>query len=443
VPRAAEISVDARVVVFAFLMSAAAGLLAGLAPARQMSRLDVVRGLRDGSRTVAGGARASRNSLVIGQLALSVVLLTAAGLTIRTLDELHHVDLGFAPERILTVRVSPRDRPEAFVAALLARVRALPDVVMAGAVSNAPMTAGNLSLHVFPVGEALILPTESIQVDWRIVTDGYFGAMETPVVAGRDFTTRDDDDAPKVIVVNQVLARRLWGERDPIGRLVDLGGGGGEPAMVVGLVRDMRQHNPAVPATPTYYVSAARGVWGGMTFAVRIAPGVDDPMALVPRIREAVAGLDPSLPVFAVDTMESLVTRQLAPQRLTASVLTGFGALALVLAVLGIYGVMAFTTRQRTRDAAIRLALGAPRWHVIGPLVREGSLLVVGGVAAGLMAALPLAHLMRSQLSYVSPADPLTFSVAVGILAASGLSACYLPARRASRVNPLEALRGE
>jgi len=442
-PRAAEIAVDVRVLLFALVASTVTGILSGLTPARQMSRLDVIGGLRDGSRSVAGGANTSRNGLVIAQLALSVVLLTAAGLTIRTLDRLQHVDLGFAPERILTMRVAPRERPEAFVTALLERVRALPGVAMAGAVSSAPMSPGNFSLHVFPIGEARIAPTESVQADWRIVSDGYFSTMDTPLLAGRDFTPRDDDDAPKVIVVNQTLARMVWGDRDPIGRQLDLGGGGGDPATVVGLIGDMRHHNPGIPAAPSYYVPAASGVWGAMTFALRTSPDVEDAATLVPRIRTAVAGLDGSLPLFDVEPLESLVAKQIAPQRLTASVLATFGTLALVLAVLGIYALMAFTTRQRLREAAIRLALGGTRWGVMRPFIREGAWLVSAGVAAGLVAAWSLTRLMGSQLADLSPADPLTLAAAAMTLGVAAMLACSLPAWRISRINPIDALRGE
>lgn len=440
VPRAGEVTVDIWVLAFACVVSAAAGVLAGLAPARQMARLDVIRGLSEGSRSVAAGGNRARNALVVGQLALSVILLAAAGLTIRTLGHLNQVDPGFTPSKVLTARLAPRDRPEAFFADLLTRVRAIPAVAMAGAASHVPMAPGNLSLHVFPVGDARIAATESVQADWRIVTDGYFGAMETPILAGRDFSTRDDDNAPKVIIVNQTLARLVWGERDPVGRQLDLGGGGGTPATVVGLVRDMRHHNPAVAPAATYYVPAAAGVWGAMTLVIRTDANA---ATLIPRIRAQVAALDPSLPVYDINTMDALMRQKLAPQRLVAGVLTGFGALALLLAVLGIYGVMAYSTRQRSRESAIRLALGATRRSVIWSLVREGGGLVAVGAAIGLAGAFPLTRLIGGVLTDVSPGDPLPFAAAVGVLAVAALLACYLPAHRTSRISPTETLRAD
>ena len=439
-PRAGEIAVDSWVLAFAFVVSAVTGVLAGLAPARQMARLDVTRGLRDGSRSVTASGNWARNALVIGQLALSVILLAAAGLTIRTLTHLSRVDLGFTPSQVMTARLAPRDRPEAFFTDLLARVRAIPTVAMAGAASHVPMSEGNLSLHVFPVGEARIAATESVQADWRIVTDGYFGAMETPLLAGRDFSTRDDERAPKVIIVNQTLARLVWGDRDPVGRQLDLGGGGGEPATVIGLVSDMRHHNPAVAPSPTYYVPAARGVWGAMTMVIRTDA---DAATLMPRIRDHVNALDPSLPVYDINTMDALMRQRLAPQRLTAGVLTGFGALALLLAVLGIYGVMAYSTRLRARESAIRLALGATRRNVIWSLAREGGALVAAGAVIGFAGAIPISRLMDSLLTDVSPGDPLSLAVAAGVLSAAALLACYIPARRTAHINPVQTLRGD
>lgn len=439
-PRAVEIGVDGWVLLFALVVSAMTGVLAGLAPARQMARLEVTDGLRDGSRTVTAAHPWPRNLMVIGQLALSIVLLTIAGLTVRTLTDLYAVDLGFTPERIVTAQVAPRERPEAFFTALLERVRALPEVRLAGAASSAPMTAGNFSLNVFPVGPARLALTDSIQADWRIVTDGYFGAMETPLLAGRDFTSRDDENGPKVIIVNETLARMMWGESNAVGRQLDLGGGGGDPATVVGVVRDMRHRDPGVAPSPTYYVPAASGVWGSMTLVVRTDA---DPAALIPSIKAAVASIDPSLPVYAVHTMDALVRKRLAPQRTVAGVMTTFGALALVLAVLGIYGVMSFVTRQRGRDAAIRLALGATRWRVMRPMIKEGAWLVAAGALAGVAAAVPVMRLMRSVLADIPAADPGMLAGAVVLLAAAALGACYLPARRVSRVDPVSALRGD
>jgi putative ABC transport system permease protein len=440
IPRADRIEVNVWVLLFACVVSVVAGVLAGLAPVRQALRLDVQRGIKEGAPSVTRGAGWSRNVLIVGQLAMSIVLLAGAGLTLRTLARLNTMDLGFAPGRILTMQVAAGRHPEIFFAALVERLRALPPVARIAAVSGAPMTPGNLSLNLFPVGPASIPPTESVQADWRVVTTDYFATLGTPLLAGRDFTPHDDGHAPKVIIVNQTLARRMWGDANPIGKQADLGGGGGEPATVIGLVRDVRNHNPAIPPAPTYYVSAYRGVWGPMTLVIRTNADADQ---LVPLVRSEVAALDPSLPVFDVATLDSFVRSQLAPQRLIASLLGGFSLLAVALAALGIYGVMAYAAGQRTREIALRLALGARRRDVIRPLIRDGLAMTATGIALGLAAAVPLTRLMRSVLTDVSPYDPLSFASAVGLLSVAALMACYVPARRMLRVDPVKALRGD
>ncbi len=440
VPRASQIGLDPRVLLFAFVAMATAGILAALAPARHVSRLDIQRGLHERSPAAATGTRRSRNILVVGQLALSIVLLAASGLMLRTLGHLNTVDLGFAPDRVLTAQVAPRANAEAFFATLVARVRQLPGAVGVGATSNAPMSSWNTSLHVFPVGEALLAPGESVQCDWRSVTEGYFGAMQTAILAGRDFSPRDDGNAPKVVLVNESLARAAWGDRNPLGRQLDLGGGGGEPATVIGVVRDTRAHSPADPARPTYYVSAYRGVFGPMTLVVRTTSSAE---TLLPLVRDEVRALDPSLPVFGIQTMDDAVSHQLAPQRLVAGLLSGFAVLALALAVAGIYGVMAYATGQRTNEVGIRIALGAQRRDVLVALIREGVLIVAAGVALGVVLAVPVTRSMRGLITGVDPVDPLTFAVTVAVLAAAALAACYLPARRAARVDPVTALRGD
>jgi putative ABC transport system permease protein len=440
VPRAEHIRVDGSVLVFALAVSALAGVLAGLAPARQATTLDVHRGIKEGAGSVMRGGSLTRNVLIVAQLAVSIALLASAGLAVRALTRLSTVDLGFKPHQIVTLQVAPRSNPETFVRTLLDRLRTRANVAAVAATSGAPMSFGNTSLHVFPVGPAAIGPTESVQSDWRVISDGYFNAMETPLIAGRDFTPHDDGRAQKVIVVNQTLAKTIWGDANPVGKQVDLGGGGGQPATVIGLVRDARSHTPSELPSPTYYMSAYRGIYGPMTIVVRTTSPVD---ALLPAIRADIRALDPALPVFTVKTMDDMVKARLAPQRLVAALLVGFALMALLLAVVGIYGAMAYATGQRTRDVALRLALGATRWDVIRPLLREGAGLVLAGVVLGLVVAVPLTRMMRALLADVSPNDPLTFAAAIAVLGVTTMLACYLPARRASRVNAVEALRGE
>lgn len=439
-PRAERIGLDPLVLLFACGVSLLTGVAAGLAPARHTSRLDIQKALHERAPATMGPSRPVRNALLVGQIALSIVLLATSGLMIRTLDRVNRTDLGFTSSRVLTAQVAPRSDAEAFFATLVDRVRQLPGVAGVGATSGAPMTSGNTSLNVYAVGPARIPATQSVQADYRAITAGYFDAMGTPFIAGRDVTPGDHDRAPKVVVVNETLARMLWGDEDPIGRRVDLGGGGGEPATVVGLVRDVRGHNPAVPAAPTYYVSAYRFVWGPMTLVVRATA---DAERLVPLVRDEVRAIDPQLPVFDVRTMDEIVAQQVAPRRLLATLLTGFAMLALVLAIAGVYGVTAYATGQRTREIGIRLALGAQRRDVLMTLLREGVAIVVSGVVIGFVITVPVARLLRGFLVEVGPSDPVALAAAALVLVAAALVAWYLPASRAIRVPLVAALRGD
>jgi predicted permease len=438
-PRAAGIRIDWPVLWFAVAVTLAAGLLAGVAPAIQVSRLDVERRLRATSNAVTSGRGSLRYALTVGQLALSIVLLAGAGLMLRTVDRLQRTDLGFSPGRVLTMQIAPRDHPETIVAALLERVARLPNVSAVAATSGAPMASSNTSLNVYPVGQAVMPESRSIQADWRVVSGGYFTAMGIPLLQGRTFSPRDDGRAPKVVIVNRALAVSVWGDADPVGRQINPGGGTSY-STVIGVVGDVRNHNPALAPAPTYYMSAYREIWGPMTLVVRSDA---DPAQLVPLVREEARALDPALPVYRVQLMDDLVRAQLGPQRLTAGLLGAFAALALALAACGLYGVMAYTIAIRTRELGVRLALGATAGQLTRPLLRECVVTVATGVAAGLIVAVPLTRLMRGLLSGISPADPVAFAGSLAVLAAAALLACLVPLRRAARVNPAIVLTPE
>jgi predicted permease len=439
-PGAARIGVDGWVLFFACAASALAAAIAGVAPILQVMRTDIERGLREGAPAAARGGHALRRVLIAGQLALAVVLLAGAGLTMRTLAHLTTIDLGFRPDRVLTLQVAPGASPETLVARLVDRLRRLPDIEAVGATSGAPMAStGNTSLNLYAVGPAAIPASEFVQADWRVVSDGYFAAMGIPLVAGRDISSRDTASSQKVIVVNQALARVMWGDADPIGRQVDLGGGGGVPAVVVGVVRDVRLHTPAIPAAPTYYVPLGRGLYSPATLVIRTRAAAE---RVVPLVRTELDALDPALPVFDVRTMAARLDAQLAPQRTLAGLLAAFAVAATVLGAIGLYGVVSYATAQRTREVALRLALGATRAQVIRPLVREGVLLIAVGTGVGVALVVPLGRAMESTLTDISPLDPFALSAAVLVLAAASWVACAIPAWRASRTNPAIVLRG-
>lgn len=442
-PRADLIALDGRVLVFALGITVVTGLIAGVVPAFVVSRVDVQQGIRGtGALSVVRKGRL-RNLLVVGQLALSIVLLAGAGVLLRAVSELHRVDLGFRPEQVLTARLAPKNnQAKAIVESLVERVRLLPGVTAVGAVSSAPMAAYNTSNHVFPVGAASIPTTQSVQSDWRIVTADYFRAMEIPVRKGRAFTTTDNATGGRVVVVNEALARALWGDADPIGRQINPGGGTSY-STVIGVVSDIRNHTPGQPPTPAYYLSAHRSVWGAMTLVVR---STGDAERLVPQIRAELRALAPTVPLFDVQALSQLVDRQIAPQATVAGLLTVFALLALVLAAVGLYGVMAYVTSQRSREVGIRMALGAGKWDVLRPLLGEGGRVVAAGVVIGLGSALLLTRTLRQALELPGTAsltDSATVIAAAVLLGLIAMLACYVPARRATRVDPLIALRTE
>lgn len=443
-PRMTEIVLDTRVMLFGWAVSLVTGVFAGLLPAFSASRVDVLHVLKEGTNP-GRSRRRLHSSLIVGQVAVAIVLLSGAGLMVRTLDQLRRTHLGFETKSILTLRISPNDDPKAFFTALTDRIEALPGVAAVGLTNSPPMADYNTSLNVFAVGPSRIAPTESIQSEWRLVNDEYFRAMGIPVIQGRVFTKADDGQARRSVVVNQTLSRMLWGDANPIGREINPGGGT-TYSTVIGMVGDIRSRDPAVAPTPGYYMSAHRFIWGPMTFAVRARtqPGEDaDVSRLLPLIRAEVHALDPTLPIFAIETMSGLVDHRLATERLTTGLLGGFALLALILASVGLYGVLAFATEQRTHEVGIRMALGARRIDVVGPIVRDGIRLVVTGLVIGLAVALGVTQLLRSLLTDVSPLDPPAYIGAVVLLGAVSLVACWLPARRAAKVDPMTALRAE
>jgi putative ABC transport system permease protein len=438
-PRAAEISVDGRVWLFAGLIAVVTGVAASLLPAVHASRLDIVRGLKEATLSAVSGRRSLRSALIVAQLAISVVLLSASGLMLRTIDRLYTMPLGFNAANMITLQVEPTRDAAAFFTTLRERILALPGVQAVGVTSGAPMNTFNTSLHVFPSGPALIPQTESIQSDWRIVDAEYFRTMEIPILTGRSFTPGDNEHAQKVVVLNETLAKMLWGEGDPIGKRVSPGGGD-DYSTVVGVVGDVRSHTPAVAPSPAYYMSAYNGIWGPMTVMIRTSGPAN---AIASSVRSEVRALDPTLPVFEIKSMEELLRERVTPQRTVTGLLVSFAGVALVLAAVGVYGVMAFAARQRTREVGVRLALGAQRLDVLAPLMRDGAVLIVAGTALGLMLALATTQFMRGLLTDVRPGDPLTLTAATLVLAVVSLVACYVPARRALNVHPLAVLRSE
>jgi predicted permease len=461
IPRAKEVGVDTSVLSFTLLVSVATGVVCGLAPAIQGTRGDVSEALKDavkGSSAGFGRGRL-RGALVVAEVSLAVVLLTGAGLLIRSFARLTQVDPGFATAGVVLMDVplsSTRYREDAQVAQfygeMLRRVRSLPGVEAAGTTHTAPLS-GTDSNRPFVLAERTPPePGKEPGASYRVVSPGYFRAMGIPVTRGRDFNERDDASSPGVAVINETLARRFFEGEDPVGRRMRQGAVGGESPWleIVGVVGDVRHAGlDSEPRPEMYFNYAQTGIQRSnsisnnsrrITLAVRAS---GDLASLGSVVRQEIFQIDRNQPVTGLRTLDEAVSRSVMPQRFNTLLIGLFAALALGLAVIGVYGVMSFTVGGRTREIGIRMALGAQAEDVVKMIVGQGMRLVALGVAVGVAAAFALTRWMESMLYGVSATDPLVFAAATALLVVAAFVACYLPARRATKVSPMSALRYE
>ncbi len=451
IPRASEVRVDPVTLGFTLAVSLATGILLGLVPAWQAARGDVGEALQDASRGASGGVRQSRarGALLVAQVALSLVLLVGAGLLLTSLWRLQQVRLGFNPEGVLTAqlmlpaaRYPEREKQADFFLRLTERLQAIPGVRRAATAIGAPLTDNGGTMFYAVIGRPLPPVKERPAAKYCVVSPDYFSTLEIPVLRGRAFTERDRGGTPPVMVINETMARRLFPDGNALGQRILCSVSDPTETEVVGVVGDVRSRRVAEPAREEMYFSLIQRPDVYMTVLVRAAnpAGAE---ALAPSLRAAVRALDSDQPVAGIEPMKMLVSRSVADRRLTALLLAGFAGLALVLAAIGIYGVMAYAVAQRTREIGIRLALGAQRSDVFRLIVGGGMRLAGLGLVLGALAALGLTRLLSGLLFNVGANDPLTFSGVIGLLAAVALVANYLPARRAMRVNPTIALREE
>jgi putative ABC transport system permease protein len=455
-PALAPIGIHPPMLLFAAALTLLTTFLFGFAPAVQTLRLNLSESLRDGATNAsAGRRRQSLRAVLAGvQMALAVMLLLGAGLMLRTLDALMRIDLGFQPENVLTLQLRPPEasyaKPEAVVAfyrALLERVRGLPGVRAAGLVRSLPLAAsiGDWGLDVEGFVES---PGHNAKGDWQVVSDGAFEALGERLLRGRTLQPSDTAEALPVALVNETLARTYWPGEDPIGKRMRMGSNETRPWMtVVGMVKDERHNGVTATIKEKFFVPyaqfpAARGgdASRGMALVVRAA---GEPMRLVNPIRAEVHRLDPRLPIANVRLMTEVVDASMATPRLTGSLLSIFAGLALVLAAIGVAGVLAYLVSRRRREIGIRMALGASRVNVLGLVLRRGLAYAGAGILAGVAAALFLTRLMEGLLFGVAPRDPFTFLMVSGILLLIAAAASLIPALRAARLDPLEALRAE
>ena len=456
VPRLDQVRIDAPVLVVSLAVAVATGLLFGLVPALQASRPNLAESLRDaGGRGATGGQRGNqmRRALAAAQVALVVVLLTGAGLLIRSFLELQRVDLGFRPDNLLTMRVAlpgakyPPPSRVRFYTGLLDQMRAAPGVQSVGAISSIFLSNTPNSTNFTIEGRPRTPDIDNTEVPLDAVTPDYFRTMGIALVRGRTFTADDGrDSTPPVVIINEAMAKRFWPNEDPIGKRFRYGGGDVDPAnqppwlTIVGVVGNMRRTGLDTPVRFETFLPLPQRPYSQMTFVVRTT---GEPLAAAPAVRAAVRTADPTLPVFEIKSMDQLLSDRVAQRRFSMTLLGTFAGLALVLGLVGVYGVTSYLVAQRTREVGLRLALGAQPGTVVRMVVRQGMIVAAVGVGAGLVASLALTRLMAGLLYEVSPTDVATLGVVTATLAGATMLANYIPARRAARVDPLVALRNE
>lgn len=445
VPGVEQLGLDPRILVYGFIVILAAGVIAGVAPALQVTRGGLTEPLKDGGRGGSMGLKHGRlrASLVVAEMSLALVLLISAGLLIKASLRMQAVDLGFEPRNALTFAVSldQKEYPDTAQALALqdelaSRLAALPGVIGTAAVTQLPMAGGN-GTYYYVEGEAIPEEGRRPVLQYRNATPGYFAVMKIGLLKGRDFTTEDRLGTAKRILVNETLAKRHWAKADPLGRRLVFSSGIYE---IIGVVKDVREFGPDDPAPALAYFSASQVYSRTLRYVLRTS---GDPTGLAPRVREEVAAVARDLPPYAVRTLQSVVDDGTQGDRIMPKLLGVFGAIALLLSLIGVYGVMAYSVSQRTQELGIRRALGAGRGDIVRLVVRQAALLAAIGAAIGLALSFGATSALSAFLFGVSAFDPIVFSGVTFALVGAVVLASLLPARRATRVDPLVALRND
>ena len=443
-PLQLDIGMDAAVLTGTFLVTVVTGLVFGLAPALLAARQQLVDSLKDGAPGAGGRSGRLRQGLVVGQVALCLVLLIAAGMVLRSLQEIRQIDLGFNPEYMVTASVDPalQGHPvedlDGFFTQLREDLLSRPGVEAVGFAATVPLTLSSSQSSVLPEGYEVPEGQDWPSLDINTVDHGYFEAMGIPIARGRAFEASDDADGAPVVMINEAFAERFWPGENAVGKRVQARGADRE---VIGVVPTGRYFSIGEDPKPFYYLPRAQVYRGQGTFIhVRTA---SDPVAYLSVVREAVAALDSTLPVSDLSTMRGTLGLAYLPARMAAGVVGSFAVLALLLAAVGLYGVISFSVSQGTRDIGLRMALGARAANVVQTVVQHGMKLVGLGLGLGLIGGFLLTRAASSVLFGVSATDPLAYVVATAVLLTTALAASLLPARRATRIDPLIALRND
>ena len=447
-PKVEEIPIDWKVLLFTLSASLLTGLLFGIIPALQASKVDINLSLKESARTTAGGGSRLRSALVISEIALSLMLLIGAGLLLKSFAHLQQSDFGFNPENVLTVQVllpqqryaEPAKRLQ-FLNQSLQRIESLPGVQSVGATNFLPLTGFWGTISFLVEGQPTPNPGDEPSADNRVATPNYFRTMGIRLLEGREFTEQDREGTPNVSLINESLARQLWQGESPVGKRLNLGDAN-QPdwCEVVGVVGDVKSFGLEKETHSDIFRPFAQVPFPIMAFTIRTS---GDPISLAPAVRREIWSVDKDQPLFKVLSLEQLATESLTLRRVSLILLGVFAALALVIAAVGIYGVMSYSVAQRTNEIGVRVALGAKPGDILKLIVGQGSLITLIGVGIGLLAAFILSRLIATLLYGVSATDTLTFIGAPLISASVALLACYIPARRAMKVDPMVALRNE
>ena len=449
-PRLAEISIDLRVFIFAFGMTIVAGLLFGLVPALHTSRPDLNETLKESGRqgSMSGTRNRAGSLLIVSEIAISFMLLVCAGLLIKSFVHLRQIDPGFNSDNVLAMRMTltpgkyPQGEPRAQIyRQLMDQVKATPGVQAAGAIASLPLGG-----DAFNVWRSLIregrpaTPEEETNAQYLVVQGDYFQALAIPLKAGRVFEDHDNLQGTKVVIVNEKLARQLWPNEDPVGKRFTIWRDEKFPREVVGVVGDTKQSLDKDPGNQMYVPYAQDPTWGSLSLVARTA---GEPAAMAGAVREAIRSVDKTIPTYNLKTMNDVVSTSAAPRRLPMMLLSVFAGVAMLLAMLGIYGITSYYVTQRTHEIGVRMALGAQIVDVLRLVLRRAMLLAVIGVGIGIAGAVAVTRYLTTLLFGVQPIDVVTFGAVALVLMVVALIACLVPARRAAKIDPLIALRYE
>ncbi|HEX6729900.1 MAG TPA: ABC transporter permease, partial [Pyrinomonadaceae bacterium] len=444
-----SLHLDTRILGFSFALSALTGIVFGLVPSLQASRLDLNETLKEGGRTAAGGARHRlRSAFVVSQIALAVVLLVGAGLMMKSLFRLLQANIGFNPDNLLTMTVAlpPANYTDPqktinFFQQVKERVASVPGVNGVGTIDILPLQGGNTT-RFYVDGDPIPAPGQAIEANIRVADEKYFQTMGIPLLAGRPFDSRDNPNAPGVVIIGKTVADRVFAGRDPIGKRIKYASIETPGDLIVGVVGDVRISGIDEAIRPVLYYPFPQSPFTATTFVVRTS---SDPASLSTNIRNEIRSMEPDVAFFNVRAMDELMSSSPAAfmRRFPGMLITVFACVALLLASIGIYGVVSYSVSQQSHHIGVRMALGAQASDILKLVLREGVLMAVVGIAIGLVAAFGLTRLLKNFLFEVSTTDPTTFVLGVVGLFAVALLASYVPARRATKVDPLVALRYE